>query len=312
MVTESCEEDLPMTLGYAKPLYILAFDHRGSFQKKFFGVSGQPNPEETTRIIDAKTVIFEGLLKALDQGAPRESAGLLVDEQFGADIARKAKADGLIFAMPCEKSGQDEFDFEYGDDFGEHIEEFDPIFSKVLVRYNPDGDAGMNERQAERLKRLADWLHGRDRKFLFELLVPAEPAQLESVGGDADRYDREVRPALMRRAIEALHAAGVEPDIWKIEGIDSRPDCEAISATARTGDRDGVACVVLGRGADEGAVDHWLRQGAGVPGYIGFAIGRTIWWDPLKSYVDGETQRDEATSQIAASYKRFIDVYTGA
>ena len=301
-----------MTLGYAKPLYILAFDHRGSFQKKFFGVSGQPNPEETTRIIDAKTVIFEGLLKALDQGAPRESAGLLVDEQFGADIARKAKADGLIFAMPCEKSGQDEFDFEYGDDFGEHIEEFDPIFSKVLVRYNPDGDAGMNERQAERLKRLADWLHGRDRKFLFELLVPAEPAQLESVGGDADRYDREVRPALMRRAIEALHAAGVEPDIWKIEGIDSRPDCEAISATARTGDRDGVACVVLGRGADEGAVDHWLRQGAGVPGYIGFAIGRTIWWDPLKSYVDGETQRDEATSQIAASYKRFIDVYTGA
>src|SRR5438093_851913 len=299
-------------LGYTKALYILAFDHRGSFQKKMLGIAGDPTPEEAQRISDAKRVIFEGFVQAVSDGAPRESAGMLVDEQFGADIARSARSEGYLLAMPVEKSGQDEFDFEYGAAFGDHILAFDPTFSKVLVRYNPEGDAEMNERQEARLRELSDWLHERGRKFLFELLVPAEPAQLASVGGDADRYDREVRPGLMRRAIEALHAAGVEPDIWKIEGIDSRPDCEAISATARTGDRDGVACVVLGRGADEGAVDHWLRQGAGVPGYIGFAIGRTIWWDPLKSYVDGETQRDEATSQIAASYKRFIDVYTGA
>ena len=299
-----------MALGYDKPLYILAFDHRGSFQKKFFGVSGEPNAEETARISDAKQVIFEGALKALGEGVARESAGVLVDEQFGADIARKAKADGLTFAMPVEKSGQDEFDFQYGEDFGAHIEDFDPTFSKVLVRYNPEGDAGMNERQSERLRRLSDWLHEGGRTFLFELLVPGTPEQIEAAGGE-DAYDTDVRPGLMKGAIAALQAAGIEPDIWKIEGIDKREDCESIAAQTRSGGRDGVACVVLGRGADDAKVDHWLRMGSGVPGYIGFAIGRSIWWDPLKAFVDGNLGREEAAKQIAANYRRFIDVYTG-
>jgi len=301
-----------MALGYDKPLYILAFDHRGSFQKKFFGVTGEPSAEETARISDAKRVIYEGLLRALDMGVPTEAAGGLVDEQFGADIARDAKARGLTLAMPVEKSGQNEFDFQYGADYGAHIETFDPTFTKVLVRWNPEGDAGMNARQGARLKELGDWLHERGRIFLFELLVPAEPHQLEAVGGDERRWDSEERPKLMRGAIEQLHEAGVEPDIWKIEGIDRREDCEVLAAECRTGGRDGVACVVLGRGADDAAVDHWLRTGSGVPGYIGFAIGRSIWWNPLKAFVDGSSAREEAAELIASNYKRFIDVYTGA
>jgi myo-inositol catabolism protein IolC len=300
-----------MTLGYDKSLDILAFDHRGSFQKKFFGVAGEPNDEETARISDAKKVIYEGAKRAVDEGVPRESAGVLVDEQFGADIARDAKASGLLLAMPVEKSGQDEFDFQYGEDFGKHIEEFDPDFSKVLVRYNPEADQEMNARQAERLRRLGDWLHEHDRKFLFELLVPATPEQIQAAGGDEDRWDKEERPKLMKLAIVELQGLGVEPDIWKIEGIDRRKDCEMISATARAGGRDGVACVVLGRGADDARVDHWLRMGSGVPGYIGFAIGRSIWWEPLKAFVDGNLGREEAAKQIAANYRRFIDVYNG-
>ena len=298
-----------MTLGYDRPLYILAFDHRGSFVKKFFGIAGTPSAEETARIADAKTLIFEGARRALAGGLAAASAGVLVDEQFGAGVARAARAEGLTLAMPVEKSGQDEFDFDYGDAFGDHIETFDPTFSKVLVRWNPEGDRAMNARQGERLARLGQWLHAHDRKYLFELLVPAEPAQLEAVGGDAARYDREVRPGLMRRAMEEIQAAGIEPDIWKIEGVDRREDCEMLSAQARTGGRDGVACVVLGRGADDAAVDHWLRMGKGVPGYVGFAIGRSIWWDPLKAYVDGSSPRDEAAAKIAANYRRFVDVY---
>ena len=301
-----------MPTGYEGKLYILAFDHRGSFQKKMFGIQGDPSPEETETIVDAKRVIYEGFLKALDGGAPRDAAGILIDEQFGADVAREASKEQLVLAMPVEKSGQDEFDFQYGSDFGGHIEEFDPNFSKVLVRYNPDGDAGMNTRQSARLKELGEWLHSNDRLFLFELLVPAEDAQLESVGGDADRYDKELRPALMLRAIEELHAAGVEPDIWKIEGIDDRGNCEKIAALVRSGGRDNVVCVVLGRGADDAAVDHWLKTGAGVPGYVGFAIGRTIWWDALKGYLDESLSREDATTQIASNYKRFIDVYESA
>jgi 5-dehydro-2-deoxygluconokinase len=303
-----------MTLGYDGILYILAFDHRGSFQKKMFGIEGDPTEEETAQISDAKHLIFEGMLKAVEQGAEPGVTGVLVDEQFGApkNIPGEAKDRGLILAMPVEKSGQDEFDFDYGDDFGAHIEKFDPDFSKVLVRYNPEGDAEMNARQSERLKRLGDWLHEHDRKYLFELLVPAEPAQLERVGGDTDRYDAELRPGLMRRTIVELQEAGIEPDVWKIEGIDTEEDCRRIAETARRDGRDGVICVVLGRGADDAKVDHWLRQGAPVEGYAGFAIGRTIWWDALKGFLDGSIEREDAARQIADNYLRFVRVYSEA
>jgi myo-inositol catabolism protein IolC len=298
-----------MALGYDGKLYILAFDHRGSFQKKMFGIEGDPDEEQTKQIADAKHLIFEGLLKASEQGTDPEVTGVLVDEQFGGSIPKEARDHSLKLAMPVEKSGQDEFDFEYGDEFGDHIESFDPDFSKVLVRYNPDGDADMNRRQTERLKRLADWLHEHDRKFLFELLVPAEDSQLEQVDGDADRYDAELRPELMRRTIIELQDAGVEADIWKIEGIDRQEDCERISETARRDGRDGVVCVVLGRGADDANVEHWLRQGAPVDGYAGFAIGRTIWWDALKGFLEGDIEREDAAGQVARKYLHFVDVY---
>ncbi|MBA3261138.1 MAG: DUF2090 domain-containing protein [Thermoleophilaceae bacterium] len=303
-----------MTLGYDGKLYILAFDHRGSFQKKMFGIEEEPTPEQIETISDAKHLIFEGMLKAVEAGVDPRATGVLVDEQFGApkNIQGEATQRGLLLAMPVEKSGQDDFDFEYGDEFGAHIESFDPAFSKVLVRYNPEGDAEMNQRQSERLKRLSDWLHEHDRKFLFELLVPAEEHQLEQVGGDTDRYDAELRPELMRRAIVELQEQGIEPDIWKIEGIDTQEDCDRIARTARGDGRDGVVCVVLGRGADDAKVEHWLRQGAPVEGYAGFAIGRTIWWDALKGFLDGNIERDEAAQQVADNYLRFVRVYDEA
>jgi myo-inositol catabolism protein IolC len=302
-----------MALGYDGKLYILAFDHRGSFQKKMFGIAGEPTPEETATISDAKHLIFEGMERASQRGVDAQSVGVLVDEQFGGSIPEEAKADNLKLAMPVEKSGQDEFDFQYGADFGKHIEQFDPDFSKVLVRYNPEGDAGMNERQLGRLKELADWLHANDRKFLFELLVPATDEQLESAGGDTDRYDAEIRPGLMRQAIEEIQNAGVEVDIWKIEGVETRADNEMLVKQTRTGEgRENVVSVLLGRGASDEKVDHWLREAAPVDGYIGFAIGRSIWWDALKGFLDGSIEREAAAEQIADNYLRFIGVYEEA
>jgi 5-dehydro-2-deoxygluconokinase len=303
------EEVDHMEPGYEQPLYILAFDHRGSFQKKWFGLEGDPTPEETELISDAKRLIFEGLVEALDRGAQPEVAGALVDEQFGGDVPQAAKERGLKLAMPVEKSGQKEFDFEYGEQFGEHIEAFPTDFTKVLVRYNPEGDEEVNRRQRDRLKRLSDWLREHDRKFLFELLVPAEEHQLQSVDGDEDRYDNELRPGLMRRAIADLQDAGIEVDIWKIEGLSERSDCEAIVEQCRSGGRDRVACVVLGRGADDEQVEQWLTQGAPVEGYIGFAIGRSIWGDALKGFIDGSLEREEAAARIAEKYLSFLRVY---
>ncbi len=303
-----------MNLGYDGKLYILAFDHRGSFQKKMFGIQGDPTPEETDTIRDAKHLIYEGMVKVVESGSvPGDQIGVLVDEQFGGDIPAQAKQQGLKLAMPVEKSGQDMFDFEYGEDFAQHILDFDPAFSKVLVRYNPDGDAGANRDQLEKLKRLADWLHDNGRKFLFELLVPAEPAQVESVGGDTDRYDAELRPELMRRAIEEIQDFGIEVDIWKIEGVDERADAQTLAEQTRSGEgRQNVVCVLLGRGASDAKVDHWLTQAAPVDGFVGFAIGRSIWWDALKGFLDGSIEREDAAQQIADNYLRFIKVYEDA
>ena len=299
-----------MALGYDGKLYILAFDHRGSFQKKMFGIEGAPTPEETERIADAKRLIFEGMLAAVREGAEAGATGVLVDEQFGSNIPEQAREHGLKMAMPVEKSGQEEFDFEYGEDFAAHIEKFDPDFSKVLVRYNPDGDADMNERQSARLKRLADWLHDNDRKFLYELLVPATDEQLASVGGDTERYDAELRPELMRRAIEGTQNAGIEVDVWKIEGVDEQADAAMLAEQARSGPgREGVTCVLLGRGASTEKVEQWLQQASPVEGFIGFAIGRSIWWDALKAYLGNDLERDAAAEQIAKNYLHFIKVY---
>ena len=302
-----------MALGYDGKLYILAFDHRGSFQKKMFGIEGDPTPEETETISDAKKLIYEGMEIAVERGVDAEATGVLVDEQFGSDIPKLAREHGLKLAQPVEKSGQDEFDFQYDEDFGKHIEDNDPDFSKVLVRLNPDGDTEMNERQLGRLKELADWLHAHDRKFLFELLVPAEESQLEQVDGDTDRYDAELRPELMRRAIEQIQDYGIEVDIWKIEGVDAQEDAEMLIKQTRAGEgRENVTSVLLGRGASDEKVDHWLQQAAPVEGFIGFAIGRSIWWDALKGFLEEGLDRRAAAEQVADNYLRFIKVYDDA
>jgi 5-dehydro-2-deoxygluconokinase len=301
------------TSGFDQPLYVLPFDHRGSFQTKMFGWEGTLTPEQTAQIAAAKQVIYDGFEAAVAGGVPKEKAGILVDEQFGAAILRGAAAKGYFTACPAEKSGQDEFDFEYGEDFAKHIEAFQPTFCKVLVRYNPEGDGALNRRQAARLKRLSEYLNAKSRsRFMFELLVPPEKAELEELGGDRKAYDRELRPKLMVRAIQELQDAGVEPDVWKIEGLDRREDCRQVVAAARRSGRDRVGCIILGRGEDDKRVHEWLAAAAGVPGFIGFAVGRTVFWDPLVGWRAQRTTREAAVAEVARRYREFVDGFEKA
>ena len=299
-----------MNVGYDRPLYILPFDHRGSFQSKMFGWKGSLTPEQTAEIAATKQVIYDGLKDALAGGVPKEKAGILVDEQFGAAILHDAKQHGYLTACPAEKSGQDEFDFEYGEDFGKHIEEFHPTFCKVLVRYNPEGDPVLNKRQAERLKRLSDYLHTKSRSmYMFELLVPAEPAQLQKVGGDKKAYDTQLRPGLMVQAIHQLQDAGVEADVWKIEGLDRSEDCQKVVEAARRGGRSKVGLIVLGRGEDDKKVREWLSIAASVPGFTGFAVGRTTFWDPLIDWRGNKITREAAAKEISRRYREWVDIF---
>jgi 5-dehydro-2-deoxygluconokinase len=276
------------TLGFNKPLYILPFDHRGSFQTKMFGWAGELSPQQTAEIASAKRVIYDAFREAVSAGVPKDKAGILVDEQFGAAILRDAAAEGYTTACPAEKSGQDEFDFEYGEDFSKHIEAFHPTFCKVLVRYNPEGDKNLNQRQSDRLKRLSDYLHsGSSRsRFMFELLVPAEKAQLDQLKGDKNAYDLELRPRLMAEAIEDLQ-----------------------DASARRGGRTAVGCIILGRGEDDAKVHEWLSIAATVPGFIGFAVGRTCFWDPLVDWRANRITRNAAVAEIARRYAEFAEIF---
>ena len=302
-----------MTLGFDRDLYVLPFDHRGSFETKMFGWEEPLTPEQTAKIADAKRVVYDGFRAAVAAGVPKEKAGILVDEQFGAAILRDAAAEGYATACPAEKSGQAEFDFEYGDDFARHIEAFDPTLCKVLVRYNPEGDQALNRRQADRLRRLSQYLRAKGRsRFMFELLVPAEEAQLTRLSGDKKAYDLELRPGLMVGAIDELQDAGVEPDVWKIEGLDRREDCERIVAAARRGGREGVGCIVLGRGENEAKVREWLTTAAGVRGFIGFAVGRTDFWAPLVGWRTKKTARESAVAEIARRFREFVDIFEKA
>ncbi len=298
------------TVGFDHALYILPFDHRASFETKMFGFEGPLTPEDTAKIAAAKQVIYDGFKAALAAGVSSSKACILVDEQFGAAILRDAAAHGFSFACPVEKSGQTMFDFEYGEAFAEHLEEFRPTFCKVLVRYNPEGDRDLNRLQATRLKRLSQYLHERSpSRFLFELLVPPEKAQLDRLGGEAKAYDLDLRPRLMARAIEQLQEAQVEPDVWKVEGLDRREDCERIVATARRGGRGSVGCIVLGRGADDEQVRQWLTTAAAVPGFIGFAVGRTDFWEPLVEWRADKITRDDAVARIARRYSEFVELF---
>src|SRR5713101_3872791 len=201
------------TVGFDRSLYVLPFDRRVFFQRKL-------SPDQTAQIAAAKQVIYDGFKAAVAAGVPRDKAGILVDEQFGRAILRDAAAQGYTLACPAEKSGQDEFDFEYGEDFAQHIEAFQPTFCKVLVRYNPESDPALNRRQAERLKRLSHYLHEKGRsRFMFEFPGPAEKAQRVWRLVDKEAYDLELRPRLMLQEIEQIQDAEVEPGVWKIEGL---------------------------------------------------------------------------------------------
>jgi 5-dehydro-2-deoxygluconokinase len=302
-----------MTVGFDQPLYILPFDHRGSFQEKMFGWKGTLTAEQTTAIAGAKQVIYDAFKAAIAAGVPKEKAGILVDEQFGAAILRDAVQNGYSTSCPAEKSGQDEFDFEYGEDFARHIEMFRPTFCKVLVRYNSEGEKDLNQRQAARLKRLSDYLHTKNQsKFMFELLVPAVKAQLNRLKGDKKAYDLELRPGLMVRAIQDLQDAGVEADVWKIEGLDRREDCAKVVAAAQRNGRDKVGCIILGRGEDDRKVREWLTTAAAVPGFIGFAVGRTTFWDPLVDWRAGKIKREAAVAEIARRYREWVGIFEKA
>ena len=305
------------SIGYDRPLFVQPFDHRGSFTKGFFGLTGDPEMTPTadqhSAVAGAKTLVYRGLLRSIELGVPADTVGILIDTQFGSPIIADAKRRGIPVSVCVEKSGQPIFDFEYGAGWQDHLRFVRPDIVKVLVRHHPRADEGGRREQMARLKQISDWVHSSDDcYYMFELLVPATTDEDKAFG---DRYDSEMRPKLMLEAIQEIQDFGIEPDIWKIEGLDHEKDAKAVAAQTRTGaGRERVGNILLGRGSDKDSVHRWLKVAAPLEGYIGFAVGRTNFSAPLKAYLADPTPEaaEAAIQQIAENFKGCVDVWQAA
>jgi myo-inositol catabolism protein IolC len=292
----------------ADPLLILAMDHRDSFEKLFGVAGGDRSPAQETAMRTAKELIYRGLHDArsqLDAG----QAGVLVDEELGAAVLRAAREDGLVLAMPVEKSGQKLFSLQYGEDTSAHIAAFSPDYVKVLVRMNPADPAEDTKLQLEALSALSALLHTRGTAFLYELLVPPAQEQLQRAGSQP-AYDRDLRPALVAEVIAMNQRAGVEPTLWKIEGLETTAAAHDVVAAAKADGRT-TDCIVLGRDAPRDMLDHWLAVAAPVPGFVGFAVGRSIWEDPLVGHLE-DADDARLVETVRENYLHFARAYLDA
>jgi myo-inositol catabolism protein IolC len=286
-------------------------DHRASYARDLFSVSGAPSEAQQTEMRDAKLVIYEGARRAIENGLTTGRPGVLVDEELGADVARRAKADGFVLAMPIEKSGTKLFELEYGDQYAEHVETFDPDFFKALVRFNPDDEADVRATQIRRLAEVSEWAKASGRTWLIELLIPATREQLAQ-SEEQLNYDREVRPDLTVEAIRSFNDGGVHPTIWKLEGYETSQGAQKVLRAVAAESTWPAECIVLGRNAPMEQVEHWIDVAAPLPGFAGFAVGRSIWEDALKDLLARNIERKRAVEVIADRYRRLIEEYCGA
>ena len=277
-----------------------------------FNFSSPLSAQQTLEVRDSKELVYKGFKRALRDGVPKKLAGILVDEEFGAAVLSDAKRRGFLTALCVEESGSEEFEFEYGADFAHRIDVVDPTFAKVVVRYNPEGDPALDKRERARLKELSSYCRQSGRRPIVELLVPATEVQMRHANGDAAVYAREMRPGLLQRAIRVPQSAGVEPDVWAIEGLTLRGDCERIVEAARHDGRDSVGCMVLADAASDARMHAWLGTAAGVEGFIGFAVGRTVFWDAVAGHRARTLSRAAAVAQIAMRLREWIDTFERA
>lgn len=288
-------------------LFILPFDHRGSFLKNLFNLEDRkPSQKEIDEVKELKWLIYSGFKYAINQRlVPQSSTAILIDDEFGEKIIEDAKSSGYKVSISTEISGQDEFQFEHGEDFGAYLKKYSPDSAKALIRYNPEEDEDLNKRQLTRLKKLNDYCKKEGIGFLLEPLVIATQKQMEEVDQSKERYDREMRPKLMVDMIREIREFGIEPDIWKLEGLDKEEDYENLAKEIHPDSR----IIILGRGADASQVERWIAVGAGVEKVIGFAIGRTVFWQPLLDYKNERIDKGVAIERIANNFSRFYRIF---
>jgi len=280
-------------------LFVLPFDHRAGFAQKMLGFGEILTLDEKKIVTSYKQIIYEAIYKAIDMGIAKENSAVLVDEVYGLDILKDAKEKGLITMQTTEVSGLDYFDFEY-DDWKDHLLNVMPSFAKALVRYDVSAD---NTEQLSRLKQLSDFCIENKIGLLIEPLM-------QNKNYEKDIYDKEYRYLDLIKMMIEMQDFGIEANIWKIEGLYKKEQyVEVVKVARNTENRSEVGVIILGRNETREHVFDWIKAGRDVDGVVGFAVGRTIFWEPLMKYKNAEISRSMAVDAIAADYFDYYKLF---
>lgn len=275
-----------------KKLLILPFDHRSSFVENI--LNSKENSKE--KIKEMKEMIFESFLLSI-KGKNKKDFAILVDEEYGEEVLSRAKKIGVKICLPIEKSGQKELKLEFGKNFEEHVKKFKPDFVKVLIRYNPSNKE-LNKKQLKVLSLVNNFCKKNAYKVILELLVP--PTEKESLIKD---YDEKIRYSKTIEAIKEINDF-IEISVWKLEGFKKEQWKEIIEAKNKNS-----KIIFLGRGEDKKMVSKWMKDASFFKEIIGFAIGRTIFLNPLKKYESKKISREKAIEEMRINFNYFIDLW---
>ncbi len=269
-----------------KPLFILPFDHRSGLTHELFQVAYPPNAAIAKKIVALKNVILEGFLAAYPTAKEYGDCGILVDEEFGSAILEKAKKLGIIHILTTETSGTSSFGFVHKQGFGRAILKRDPTYAKALVNYNI-GDKELNEEKMKKIKELSDFCIEEGVPLLLEPLIHGKQTPLK----------------MAMVMMHDMHKHGIKPAIWKLEMQRTAKDWRKLDGVVN------APMILLGRGASKKIVEEWVETAAKSGVVDGFAIGRTIFFEPIKQLHEKKIDRKKAVELIAKNYLRFVKLW---
>jgi 5-dehydro-2-deoxygluconokinase len=275
---------------------MLAADHRWQWEEWC-----DTHRVSRSRIPIAKRLAVDGLLAACRQSdEARQHAAFLVDHQYGAAEAARAREEGITVGHPLERPGV--FPLEWAADPFWTLATGD--FAKVLVRYRPEWAHAVQCEQLARLRMLRDWCDTNHRVFLLEVVVMANKDERE------EEFEAVGRPSILATFIRDAYSAGVVPDYWKIEGTTSASAMRLVDEAVA--ERPVAKLVILGKAAGFELIDAWFAAASTARTAAGFAIGRSVYWGSATECLSGNLEASSAVDQIAANYLRVVASWQAA
>jgi 5-dehydro-2-deoxygluconokinase len=273
-------------------VYMLAADHRWQWEE-FCDKRSLPRE----RIREVKRLAFDGFMLARTQSpAARDFGALLIDEQYSSAVIAGALKDGITVGTPAEKAGAVPLAWATEPFSGA----LTGAFVKVLARHRSDDDPAVQAEQWKKLDALQAWCRAAGKPLVLEVLV-ARKDEAE------DEFEAAGRPAMLAGFIADAYRRGLTPEFWKIEGTLAPQGARTIDAAIAAH----PACrqIILGKAAELATIDRWFAACAASATASGFAIGRSVFWEPSAAYLEGSLTADRAAAAIAGTYLKLIEAW---